>query len=160
MRKRRLRCEAGTCGPGRRRNGFQGTVVKALDEIVPLLNATQVIMMLLQKTAGHVVLIGDQCKFLTLLIAPNENGVVPTADQVESALQTYNQNYAKSRAQRVQKAHVLDKPFDVSTGELTATLKVKRAFLCKKYSSEICAMHEEGCSIVGYSSMNLGKFMA
>ena len=116
------------------------------------------LMSLLNGSAGHVVLIGDQRKFLTILIAPTESGTVPTPEQTESVMKEYNLNHAKSRAQRVQKAHVLEFPLDVQTGELTPTMKVKRAFIAAKFASEINAMYEDGSTkLVGYSSMNIGN---
>jgi len=114
---------------------------------------------LLNGAAGHAVLIGDQRKFLTILIAPTEDGVMPSPEQLEAAMKEYNSQYAKSRAQRVQKAHVLEHHFDVATGELTPTMKVKRAFIVSKFAKEINAMYENGINkLVGYSSMNIGSF--
>ncbi|CAB9507950.1 7a-methyl-1,5-dioxo-octahydro-1H-inden-4-yl [Seminavis robusta] len=118
----------------------------------------EAIMSLLNGKAGHVVLVGDQRKFLTVLIAPTENGTMPTQEQVEAAMKEYNTNHAKSRAQRVQKAHVLESPLDVQTGELTPTMKVKRAFVLEKFSKDVNAMYEDGSSkLVGYTSMNIGN---
>ena len=115
------------------------------------------LMSLLNGSAGHVVLIGDQRKFLTILIAPTESGAIPTLEQTEAAMKEYNLNHAKSRAQRVQKAHVLEFPLDVQTGELTPTMKVKRAFIVAKFAAEINGMYEDGSTkLVGYSSMNIG----
>ena len=114
-------------------------------------------LMLLEKKAGHVLLVGDQKKFLTVLIAPTESMVQPTASEVQAAMNEYNTYHAKSRAQRVQKAHVVDAPFDVATGELTPTMKVKRATIVEKYSAEIDAMYADGSTVlVGYASMNIG----
>ena len=116
------------------------------------------ILSLLGSDAGHVVLIGDQRKFLTVLVAPAEGKSIPAAAVVEAALKEYNTTYAKSRAQKVQKAHVLEYPFDVSTGELTPTMKVKRAFVATKYGKDIEAMYaDDSVKLVGYSSMNIGK---
>ena len=118
-------------------------------------------MSLLSGSAGHVVLIGDQRKFLTILIAPTETGRFPTPEQVEAVMKEYNLNHAKSRAQRVQKAHVLEFPLDVQTGELTPTMKVKRAYIVAKYATQITAMYEDGSTkLVGYSSMNIGNLEA
>ncbi len=110
-------------------------------------------------TAGHVVLVGDQRKFLTILVAPAEGAAaVPAAATVEVAMKEYNTSYAKSRAQRVQKAHVLEFPFQVNTGELTPTMKVRRAAVVTKYRKDIEAMYAgDSVKLVGYSSMNIGK---
>jgi long-subunit acyl-CoA synthetase (AMP-forming) len=119
----------------------------------------EVFLSLLNGTAGHAVVIGDQKKFLTLLIAPTENGTVPTPDQVEAAVKDYNNHHAKSRAQRIQKAHVLEFPLTVETGELTPTMKLKRVYVMEKFQKEINAMYQDGSSkLVGYSSMNIGTF--
>lgn len=116
------------------------------------------LMSLLNGSAGHVVLVGDQRKFLTILIAPTENGTMPTPEQTEAAMKEYNNIHAKSRAQRVQKAHVLEFPLDVQSGELTPTMKVKRAFILEKFSKEVKAMYEDGSTkLVGYTSMNIGN---
>jgi len=116
------------------------------------------ILSLIGSNAGHVVLIGDQRKFLTILVAPAEGGFIPLADTVETAMKEYNATYAKSRAQKVQKAHVLEFPFEVSTGELTPTMKVKRAFVVTKYGKDIEAMYaDDSVKLVGYSSMNIGS---
>jgi long-subunit acyl-CoA synthetase (AMP-forming) len=57
----------------------------------------------------------------------------------------------------VQKAHVLELPFQVSTGELTPTMKVKRAAIVTKFRKEIETMYsEDSAKLVGYSSMNIG----
>jgi len=120
----------------------------------------ETIKTLLGSNVGHVVLIGDQRKFLTVLITPSEDGHTPDPEQVENAMQEYNEQYAKSRAQRVQKAHVLDQHFDVSTGELTPTMKLKRATVVQKYSAEIEAIYQDSSKLVGYTSMNIGSLEA
>lgn len=119
------------------------------------------IMGLLGPKAGHVLLIGDRRKFLTILIAPKEGErggpQSITSDEVEAAIQTYNTDLAKSRAQRVQRAHVLEHPLSEAMGELTPTLKVKRAYVFKKFEEDIEAMYAGDASgLVGYSSMNIG----
>jgi len=121
----------------------------------------EAIKSLLGPGAGHVVLIGDQKKYLTILIAPpdleGEGHQVLTPEEVEAAIETYNSSYAKSRAQRVQRAHVLEFPFTVATHELTPTMKLKRAVVASKYEEEIEGMYKDGLSrLVGYSSVNIG----
>ena len=114
---------------------------------------------LLGPGAGHVVLIGDKRKYLTILIAPpeGEGHKILTPEQVETAMEAYNNSFAKSRAQRVQRAHVLEFPFGVATHELTPTMKLKRAIVASKYEEEIESMYQDGLSrLVGYSSVNIG----
>lgn len=119
-----------------------------------------IIKSLLGPSAGHVVLIGDQRKYLSMLIAPPEGEAHPvlTPEAVEGAMTEYNDSYAKSRAQRVQKAHVLEFPFTVTTHELTPTMKLKRGVVSSKYKAEIESMYQDGLSkLVGYSSVNIGS---
>lgn len=59
---------------------------------------------------------------------------------IDSALETIN-NRAPSRAQRVQKYHILDTDFSVPGGELGPTLKLKRPVVMKKYSAFIEFMY-------------------
>ena len=119
------------------------------------------ILSLLGPKAGHVLLIGDRRKFLTILIAPKEGERGGphsiTTEEVEAAIQTYNTDLAKNRAQRVQRAHVLEHPLSEATGELTPTLKVKQGHVTKKCEKDIEAMYSDNASrLVGYSSMNIG----
>jgi long-chain acyl-CoA synthetase len=127
------------------------------ENVAPTPIEEQILSLIGTGNAGHVVLIGDARKFLSMLVAPCENGTIPPAGVVEKALQDYNSGYAMSRAQKVQKAHVLELPFQVSTGELTPTMKVKRAAIVTKFRKEIEAMYsEDSAKLVGYSSMNIG----
>lgn len=106
--------------------------------------------------AGHVILIGDRRKFLTVLIAPAEGCNIPDMAIVEAAMKCYNTEHAKSRAQRVQKSHVLEFPFLVTTGELTPTMKVKRGYVVEKYAKEIEGMYASASALIGYSSVVIG----
>jgi long-chain-fatty-acid--CoA ligase ACSBG len=127
------------------------------ENVAPTPIEEQILSLIGTGNAGHVVLIGDARKFLSMLVAPCENGTIPPAGVVENALQEYNSGYAMSRAQKVQKAHVLELPFQVSTGELTPTMKVKRAAIVTKFRKEIETMYsEDSAKLVGYSSMNIG----
>ena len=134
-------------------------IITAGGENVAPIPIEEAFMSLLGGEAGHVVLIGDQRKFLTVLIAPTEVGTTPTPDQVKEALASYNENLAMSRAQRVQKAHVIDKPFTVEAGDLTPTMKLKRNVVVRKYASEIEAMYAQTSGLVGYSSTDIGSLL-
>ena len=97
----------------------------------------------------------DKIKWHRIII--DEGHEILSPEQVEAAMETYNNSYAKSRAQRVQRAHVLEFPFGVATHELTPTMKLKRAIVASKYEEEIESMYQDGLSrLVGYSSVNIG----
>lgn len=134
-------------------------IITAGGENVAPIPIEESFMSLLSGTAGHVVLIGDQRKFLTILVAPTENGITPTEAQMTKALQIYNDTLAMSRAQRVQKAHVVDKTFSVDSGDLTPTMKLKRNVVIQKYAAEIEAMYSQTSGLIGYSSMDVGSLI-
>ena len=103
--------------------------------------------------AGHAVLIGDQRKFLSCLVAPPEgkSGAIDEAVLVK-AVTEYNENFAKSRAQRIQKITSLIEPFGEQTGELTPTMKVKRKNVIGKYADVVESMYV-GAPLAGYQSV-------
>ena len=101
------------------------------------------------------VLIGDRKKYLAALVAPSDDTTKPpSADDVAAALATYNTSHAKSRAQTVQKCRVLERPFTVDGGELTPTMKVKRAAVVKQFSADVDALYATS-SLVSYSTENI-----
>lgn len=134
-------------------------IITAGGENVAPIPIEENLMTLLAGTAGHVVLVGDQRKFLTVLVAPTETGTMPTEEQMAEALRVYNDSMAMSRAQRVQKAHVVDKHFSVDSGDLTPTMKLKRNVVIQKYASEIEAMYSQTSGLIGYSSMDVGSLV-
>ena len=54
---------------------------------------------------------------------------------IEEEIERVNQSLA--RVQTVKKFTVLAKPFDVATGELTPTMKLKRKFILMKFAKEV-----------------------
>jgi long-subunit acyl-CoA synthetase (AMP-forming) len=134
-------------------------IITAGGENIAPVPIEETIMGLLDGAAGHVLLIGDHRKFLTILVAPNEDTRQEIkSESVEKAIAAYNSSFAQSRAQRVQKAHVVASPFTVATGELTPTLKAKRSVIVDKYSKEIDTLYSDGAlKLVGYSSMNIDR---
>ena len=100
------------------------------------------------------MLIGDRKKYLAALVAPEADEKPPSADDISTALETYNKSHAKSRAQTVQKCRVLDRAFSVDGGELTPTMKVKRAAVVKQFSADVDALYETA-SLVSYSTENI-----
>ena len=47
-----------------------------------------------------------------------------------------------SQPERVKRVLVLDRPFQVDDGELTATLKVRRRFIIAKYEQQLSALYD------------------
>eukprot|EP01084_Bolivina_argentea_P103302 185054_1 len=62
---------------------------------------------------------------------------------IENAIKKYNNDkeHCVSRAQKVQYFKILDKDFSVETGELTATMKLKRTVVAKKFEQTIESMY-------------------
>jgi long-chain acyl-CoA synthetase len=48
-----------------------------------------------------------------------------------------------SKPERVKKFLILDRPFQVDADELTATLKVRRAHIIRKYERQLAALYDE-----------------
>merc|ERR1712205_266486 len=96
---------------------------------------------------------GDRKKYLAALVAPEADEKAPSADDA-AALETYNRSHAKSRAQTVQKCRVLDRCFSVDGGELTPTMKVKRAAVIKAFNADVDALYATS-SLVSYSTENI-----
>jgi len=62
---------------------------------------------------------------------------------IQSAIDQTNSNpvICASPPWKVQKWVILDRDFSVETGELTATLKLKRSEACKHFANEIDALY-------------------
>ena len=67
---------------------------------------------------------------------------------VQKGLDAYNKHGAVSAAQRVQKFAILPLDFSTATGELTPTLKLKRAFVCEKHAALIKEIYTQNKSAV------------
>ncbi|KZO59712.1 long-chain fatty acid--CoA ligase [Dietzia maris] len=111
------------------------------------------------RLVGHAVLIGEGRKFVSGLITVDENeleawaaenghGGKPAEDLVtDPALQAEIQfavddaNRQVSQAEGVKKFTVLPRDFTEESGELTATLKVKRHVVAERYAEQIEDMY-------------------
>ena len=124
------------------------------------------------------VVIGDRLKFLSVLFTlkqrPNEdtfddvlvgaaaavNPEVTTAVEaaddatwrrtLQAAIDDYNKEKATSSAQRVQKFAILPLDFSQATGELTPTLKLKRAAVVEKYADVLRRLYGDAQSAVWF----------
>jgi|CZKU01.1.fsa_nt_gi long-chain acyl-CoA synthetase len=108
---------------------------------------------------SEVVVIGDRRKHLTALVTLDaeagarfreERGLdrgrplhtdPAVVSEVQRALDAVNADMA--RVEQVKKFVILPSPFSIETGELTATLKVKRKLVEEKFSAEIESMYQD-----------------
>ena len=60
---------------------------------------------------------------------------------LQGGIDEYNKNHIVSNAQKIQKFAVLRGDFSEKGGELTATLKLKRAKAAEKWAKEIDALY-------------------
>lgn len=106
------------------------------------------------------MVIGFQKPFVTVLLVPNifqlkkwcqENDVHWTAPQfmvinpkVEKMMQVVidDINEGLKKEEKIRKFIILFKPWEVATGELTYTLKLRRPFILEKYAKQIKEMYE------------------
>lgn len=112
------------------------------------------------KYIENVAVIGDNRKYVTALIVPNyeelkryaqSNGISNTDDMAKlcqdplihelytSRIEPLQQELASY--EQIKKFTVLDQPFSMTTGELTNTLKLRRAFILEKYADAIDSMY-------------------
>lgn len=107
----------------------------------------------------HVVAIGDQKKYITLLFTIELESAKKLSKKLGSLAQTRQQiakcpifnehinsqiqeiNKKLARVQTVKKFKILENPFEESSGELTPTLKVKRNIVLTKFQDTIEEMY-------------------
>ena len=105
----------------------------------------------------EAVVIGDRRKYLTALISPDmeaypayqqEQGDKDAPhvskavhDSIWAAVEEVNRSLA--RVEQVKKIKILDRPLSIEDGELTPTLKVKRAKVSEHFADEIEALYAE-----------------
>ncbi len=106
------------------------------------------------------IVIGDQRKYVTALIIPAEQEVIEYAQKnnipFESAAELYRDALIvdlfneRIRAmqdefatyEQIKRISLLSEPFTIQAGELTNTLKMRRAFIAEKYRDIIDKMYE------------------
>lgn len=105
--------------------------------------------MLVQGAVGQALVCGDARAYLAALVVPSDELRAEVQagrlgrDAVEHRVaQAVNDaNHALAPTLRVRRHTVLDKPFEVESGLLTPTLKVKRRAVQQAYAREIEAMY-------------------
>ncbi len=109
----------------------------------------------------QVCLVGDNRKFISALIIPDYHAIEKYAKaesityssiqelvslpEIESLIQKEIDfvNARLARFEQIRTFRILANPFDVATGELTPTMKVKRRVVYEKFSSDIEKMYTQ-----------------
>ncbi len=107
----------------------------------------------------HAVVIGDKRNYLSLLITLDPVQAKNTSQRIGSHAQSLEElshchifrdylekqvalvNKSVARVQTIKKFEIIPHSFSEDQGELTPTLKVKRAVICRRYSQEIEGMY-------------------
>jgi long-chain acyl-CoA synthetase len=104
---------------------------------------------------AEAVVIGDRRKFLTALVTLDDAGVKALRggderpghlrDDVRAAIQARldRLNETVARVEQVKKFTILPRAFAIDSGELTPTLKIKRAAVARNFAAEIEAMYQD-----------------
>ena len=106
----------------------------------------------------QAVVYGDGRRFVSALIVPNFEHLQKKADELGCGLESTSDGFIEaprireflaervdavmrevSKPERVKKFLILDRPFQVDADELTATLKVRRAHIIRKYERQLAA---------------------
>jgi long-chain acyl-CoA synthetase len=107
---------------------------------------------------GEAIVIGDRRKFLSALITLDEavaqklapgasaGDQLATAAEIRSVIQRQvdEVNQTLARVEQIKKFTILPRPFGITTGELTPTMKLKRKVITQLYQREIDAMYTDG----------------
>jgi long-chain acyl-CoA synthetase len=110
----------------------------------------------------QAVVYGDGRRFVSALVVPNFEQLKQTAAELGCPIQSspdgfidaprIREIFAKridavmqhvSNPERVKKFVILDRPFQVDADELTATLKVRRTHIIRKYERHLAALYDE-----------------
>jgi long-chain-fatty-acid--CoA ligase ACSBG len=94
-------------------------------------------------TNSQMMVIGDQKKYLTIMIFNPENEPVLTEEVILKAITTYNKKYTISRSQKIQKFVLIRSELTVESGLLTPTMKMKRNKIAELYADKIEEMYSD-----------------
>ena len=117
--------------------------------------------LLVDKFVEQIAVIADQRKFVSALIVPDYNLLKEFAKEYNIKYNSIEELCANEKIikmmtermdtlqqgvasyERIKRFTLLPKPFSMENGELTNTLKLRRASLTKNYKKEIDEMYEE-----------------
>jgi long-chain acyl-CoA synthetase len=110
----------------------------------------------------QAVVYGDGRRFVSALIVPNFEHLRQKASELNCKLDSSTDGFIDvpkvrqflagriddvmqnvSNPERVKKFLILDRPFQLDSDELTATLKVRRGHIIRKYESQLAALYDE-----------------
>jgi len=110
----------------------------------------------------QAVVYGDGRRFVSALVVPNFEHLQQKASELKSSLDSSSDGFIEaprireffaqrieavmqnvSNPERVKKFLILDRPFQVDADELTATLKVRRTHILRKYERQLAALYDE-----------------
>ncbi len=92
---------------------------------------------------SHVLLIGDRLPYVCALVSINATSVTGSKDEaqraVEAAVKTANKELAEF--ERIRKFKILDREFSIELGELTPTMKLRRARVLENHRDLVSEMY-------------------
>lgn len=94
-------------------------------------------------TNSQMMVVGDQKKYLTIMIFNPESEVQLTEEVILKAITTYNKNHAISRSQKIQKFALIRSELTIESGLLTPTMKMKRSKILERYADKIDEMYSD-----------------
>ena len=94
-------------------------------------------------TDSLMMVVGDQKKYLTILIFNGPDEPQLTEDGVMAGVKAYNENHAISNSQKVQKFSIIRETLTPESGLLTPTMKMKRPVIATHYQKVIDALYGE-----------------
>ena len=93
----------------------------------------------------QIVVIGENKRFLTALIYPNNSDNITTMEEmmmlIKSGIEKYNNT--KVAVEQIHDFHIINNPFSVEKNELTLSLKPKRNIIEQHYKNEIQKMYDD-----------------
>merc|ERR1711916_187396 len=88
-------------------------------------------------TDSMMMVIGDQKKYLTILVFNPDTEPLLTEETVSNAIIQYNTHHKISKAQAIQKFRIIREELTVESGLLTPTMKMKRKKIAEAYADVI-----------------------